>query len=51
MQTTAIAGDNVNPAIFWAERYYQELPIEKLVPLAAHLIVAASKLNPTRSAA
>jgi hypothetical protein len=47
MQTTAIAGDNVNPAIFWAERYYQELPIENLLPLAAHLIVAASTLNPT----
>jgi len=47
MQTTAIAGDNVNPAIFWAERYYRELPIESLLPLAAHLIVSAGALNPT----
>jgi hypothetical protein len=47
MQTRVIAGDNVNPAIFWAERYYRELPIENLLPLASHLIVTASKLNPT----
>jgi hypothetical protein len=45
INTTAIAGDNVNPAIFWAERYYAPLPIQQLVPLAAHLIVSANKLN------
>jgi hypothetical protein len=44
----AIAGDNVNPAIFWSERYCIRLPlqpIQTLIPLAAHLITAASKLN------
>lgn len=46
MSTTGIAGDNVNPAIFWSERYYQARPVHSLVPLAAQLIVAASKLNP-----
>jgi hypothetical protein len=45
MDTIAIAGDNVNASIFWVERYYQKLAIEKLIPLAAHLIVCAHKLN------
>jgi hypothetical protein len=45
METIAIAGDNVNASIFWAERYYQRIPIEQLVPLAAHLVVCARKLN------
>jgi len=44
MGTFAIAGDNINPAIYWPERYYQKLPIERLVPLAAHTIIAAHKL-------
>jgi hypothetical protein len=38
-------GDHVNAAIFWKERYYQRQPIQKLIPLAAHLVVSASKLN------
>jgi len=45
MESIAIAGDNLNAAIFWGERYYARLPIEQLIPLAAHLIVCAHKLN------
>jgi hypothetical protein len=45
MESYAIAGDNLNAAIFWAERYYEKLPIENLIPLAAHLISVAHKLN------
>jgi hypothetical protein len=44
----AIAGDNVNPAVFWSERYCIRLPLQPtqtLIPLAAHLITAASTLN------
>jgi hypothetical protein len=47
MDGSAFAGDNVNPAIFWAERYYKAEPIRTLVPLAAHTIVSAGTLNPT----
>jgi len=42
----AVIGDRVNAAIFWSERYYERKPIRNLMPLAAHLIVSASKLNP-----
>lgn len=45
MDSIAFAGDNVNPAIFLAERYYKKAPIKSLIPLAAHLILAASALN------
>jgi 20S proteasome alpha/beta subunit len=45
MEGKAIAGDNINAAAFWAERYYERRPIEELIPLAAHLIISASKLN------
>ncbi|HWO37109.1 MAG TPA: hypothetical protein VNO32_50680 [Candidatus Acidoferrum sp.] len=45
MKTLALAGDNVNPAIYWAERYHETQPIERLAPLAAHVIFAAHKLN------
>jgi len=45
MQTTAISGDNANSAIFWSDRYYQKMPIERLAPLAAHLVLSAGKLN------
>jgi hypothetical protein len=47
----AVAGDTVNGAIFWAERYYnQDLlsdrkSIAKLVPLCAHLVICARSLN------
>jgi hypothetical protein len=45
MEGKAVAGDNVNAAAFWPERYYEPRPIERLIPLAAHLIVSAGKLN------
>lgn len=46
METIAIAGDNVNPAIFWAERYYEPgHSIRQLIPLAAHVVVCAHTLN------
>jgi len=39
------AGDQANPAVFWKLRYYDRKPVRELIPLAAHLIVSASKLN------
>ena len=44
--TKRVAGDNLNAAIFVTERYYTKRSIHELIPLSAHLIVAASKLNP-----
>jgi hypothetical protein len=42
----AIAGDNTNAAIFWAERYYDEsLSVDQLIPIASHLIISAAKLS------
>jgi len=44
------AGDCKNSAIFWAQHYYPrhpKLPIRKLIPLAAHLIYMAHRLNTT----
>ncbi len=40
-----VAGDQLNPAVFWKNRYYERKPIRELIPLAAHLVVSASKLN------
>jgi hypothetical protein len=45
MNSTAVTGDDVNAAVFWLERYYERRPIRSLVPLAAHVVVSASKLN------
>jgi hypothetical protein len=42
----AFAGDALNPAVYWAERYYRELSVEKLKHLAAHVIAEAGTLNP-----
>lgn len=42
----AFAGDALNPAAYWAERYYKGLPVENLVNLAAHVIAEAGILNP-----
>ena len=39
------AGDQINPAVFWKNRYYERKPVRQLIPLAAHLVVSASKLN------
>ncbi|MGA1982854.1 MAG: hypothetical protein ABSG84_10270 [Acidobacteriaceae bacterium] len=47
----AIAGDTVNGAIFWAERYYSQSllrdrkQIAQLIPLCAHLVICARSLN------
>jgi hypothetical protein len=30
----AFAGDTLNPALYWAERYYKGLPVNKLKHLA-----------------
>jgi hypothetical protein len=50
----AVAGDNVNGAIYWPEAYYssfpyttKRIPIKNLIPLAAHTLVVAHRLNPT----
>jgi hypothetical protein len=45
LQSFGIAGDNLNSAIFWAERYYEKRPVQDLVPLAAHLIGVSHRLN------
>jgi 20S proteasome alpha/beta subunit len=45
MYTVAISGDNENSALFWADRYYEATPIKRLIPLAAHLVLMAGKLN------
>jgi hypothetical protein len=47
MESKAIAGDNLNSAIFWMERYYDgSLLTAQLIPLAAQLVVSAGSLNP-----
>jgi hypothetical protein len=47
MSGYAHAGDNKNAAVFIAERYYREnFKIEELLPLAAHSVLMAGKLNP-----
>lgn len=44
----AIAGDNLNPAIFWAEKYCRPpCSIDKLIPIAAHLVIGARQFNPS----
>jgi hypothetical protein len=43
-----IAGDHLNSAVFWPERYYWRSSLREtrqLVPLAAHTICSAKKLN------
>jgi hypothetical protein len=39
------AGNTVNAAVFWQEAYYSRRPLSHLVRLAAHQVVAASKLG------
>lgn len=53
MSRVAVAGDNVNGAIFWPESYYNSypyvttrLPIKALISLAAHTVTVAHRLNP-----
>ncbi|HVZ59202.1 MAG TPA: hypothetical protein VG892_00300 [Terriglobales bacterium] len=43
--TNAVAGDNMNAAIFWVDRYYEKKPIRSLIPMAAQFVVMAGKLN------
>ena len=41
-----VAGDITNSALFWAERYHDEyLPLEQLIPLAAHLVSSSHFLD------
>ena len=41
-----LAGDEGNPAVFFAERYYDaSAPIDDLIPLAAHVVLMASKFS------
>jgi hypothetical protein len=42
----AFAGDSLNPALYWAQRYYSNLPVDRLKNLAAHIIAEAGILNP-----
>lgn len=40
------AGHPTNPAIFWASKYHDDrLDVEKMTPIAAHLILCASVAN------
>jgi hypothetical protein len=40
------SGDMTNAAIYWAERYYDELlTVEQLLPLAAYMITCSHHLN------
>ncbi|MGA8267232.1 MAG: hypothetical protein WB787_05695 [Candidatus Acidiferrales bacterium] len=41
-----VFGHRANPARFFLERYYQRLPIAKLLALAAHVVVNAGRINP-----
>jgi 20S proteasome alpha/beta subunit len=41
----AVAGDTLNAAVFFTERYYERRPVGELIPLAAHLIFAGHTLN------
>lgn len=53
MDRLAIAGDNINAAIFWPEAYYncfpygrKRLPVKSLIPLAAYTVVLAHRFTP-----
>jgi hypothetical protein len=45
MESFVFGGDNVNPAICWAEQYYQKRSIKELIPLASHLVISAGRLS------
>lgn len=40
-------GDAANSAAFFLVQYYRAAPIKQLLPLAAHCVLTAAKLNPT----
>lgn len=49
VDNVGITGHCTNAALFYAERYMKDLvgmPVERLIPLAAHIIVSAGILNP-----
>ena len=43
----AIAGHTSNPATYFTERFYEKLPMKRLVPLLAHTILESAKMNPS----
>lgn len=50
MRDRWIIGDETNTAIFFSEKYLPispQLPLERLLPLAAHTILMAHEMNPT----
>lgn len=56
MEHLAVVGDNINAGIFWPEAYFNSsqylrkdpsASVESLIPLAAHTIQVAHRLNPT----
>jgi uncharacterized alpha-E superfamily protein len=44
----AFAGDEINPSVYWAERYYERIPVSQLLPIAVQIITNAGKLSPDR---
>lgn len=42
------SGQDSNPALFFCEKFYQRVPIDSLIPLAAHTILTARLLDPAR---
>jgi len=45
-QDKIVKGHLANPALYFTERYYDRLSIARLLPLAAHVIVNAGRINP-----
>ena len=43
----AVAGNKLNSALFFTQRFYEKLPIPSLIPLAAHTVLSASRINST----
>lgn len=41
-----IMGHRANAATFFSEKYYEKLPLKKLIRLAAHIILTGGKINP-----
>jgi hypothetical protein len=42
----AVAGDQVNAAVYWSERFYSKYAVAVLSELAAQVVVSAASLNP-----
>jgi len=41
-----VMGHRANAATFLSEKYYQKLPIKKLIYLAAHTVLTGGRINP-----